>query len=219
MPDWPTAFGAPQEIAALILLIVFLLTERAVRQGGEARDISRGQHDAGSSVAIGVAYGLSITVVGLAPFFNALGLRRIALPDWVAWLGVALMVAGIALRVWANRVLGAYYTRTLRIQSGQSVVRAGPYRLIRHPGYAGALLMWLGAILATRNWITLVVVGVSVAGVYLYRISTEERMLATELEVTTRRIWRTRSASSPGYGNALLTTASRGCRARGIRKH
>jgi protein-S-isoprenylcysteine O-methyltransferase Ste14 len=179
MPDWPTAFGAPQEIAALILLIVFLLTERAVRQGGEARDISRGQHDAGSSVAIGVAYGLSITVVGIAPFFNALGLRRIALPDWVAWLGVALMVAGIALRVWANRVLGAYYTRTLRIQSGQSVVRAGPYRLIRHPGYAGALLMWLGAILATRNWITLVVVGVSVAGVYLYRISTEERMLAT----------------------------------------
>ncbi len=85
------------------------------------------------------------------------------------------MVAGIALRIWANRVLGAYYTRTLRIQSGQSVVRAGPYRLIRHPGYTGALLMWFGAILATRNWITLVVVGVSVVGVYLYRITTEER--------------------------------------------
>jgi protein-S-isoprenylcysteine O-methyltransferase Ste14 len=41
--------------------------------------------------------------------------------------------------------------------------------------------MWLGAILATRNWITLVVVGVSVIGVYLYRIATEERMLAATL--------------------------------------
>jgi protein-S-isoprenylcysteine O-methyltransferase Ste14 len=179
MPGWLTALGSPQEVIALILLLVFLLTERAVRQGAEARDMSRGQEDAGSSVAIVFAYVLSIAAVGLAPFFNARGIAQIAAPDWVAWLGVALMVAGIALRIWANRILGAYYTRTLRIQTGQSVVRAGPYRLIRHPGYAGALLMWLGAILATRNWITLVVVGVSVTGVYLYRISTEERMLAT----------------------------------------
>jgi protein-S-isoprenylcysteine O-methyltransferase len=181
MPGWLTALGSSQEVIALILLLVFLLTERAARQGDEARDISRGQHDAGSSVAMVVAYGLSVSAVGLAPFFNARGIGSIALPDWVAWLGVALMVSGMALRIWANRVLGVYYTRTLRIQSGQRVVRAGPYRLIRHPGYAGALLMWLGAILATRNCITLVVVGVSVTGVYLYRISTEERMLTTAL--------------------------------------
>jgi protein-S-isoprenylcysteine O-methyltransferase Ste14 len=178
MPDW---LGAPQEILALLLLIIFLVTERTIRQGAEALDTARGQADAGSSVSIFVAYGLSITAVVLAPFFNARGIGQIALPDWVAWLGVALMAVGIALRIWANRVLGAYYTRTLRIQSGQRVVREGPYRLIRHPGYAGALLMWLGAILATRNWITLVVVGLSVISVHLYRIATEERMLASAL--------------------------------------
>jgi protein-S-isoprenylcysteine O-methyltransferase Ste14 len=181
MPNWLTTFGAPQELLALLLLVVFLVTERAARQGAEARDTARGQDDAGSSVSILMAYALSIAAVGLAPFFNAREIGRIALPDWVAWLGVALMMSGIALRIWANRVLGAYYTRTLRIQSGQSVIRAGPYRLIRHPGYAGALLMWLGAILATRNWITLVVVGVSITSVYLYRISAEERMLADSL--------------------------------------
>ena len=181
MPNWLAALGSPQEVIALILLLVFLVTERAVRQGAEARDMSRGQEDAGSGVAIVFAYVLSIAAVGFAPFFNARGIGQIELPDWVAWLGVALMVAGIALRIWANRILGAYYTRTLRIQTGQSVVRAGPYRLVRHPGYAGALLMWLGAILAMRNWITLVVVGVSVTGVYLYRISAEERMLASAL--------------------------------------
>jgi protein-S-isoprenylcysteine O-methyltransferase Ste14 len=181
MPNWLIALGAPQELLALLLLVVFLVTERAARQGAEARDTARGQDDAGSSVGILVAYALSIAAVGLAPFFNVREIGRIALPDWVAWLGVALMMSGIALRIWANRVLGAYYTRTLRIQSGQSVIRAGPYRLIRHPGYAGALLMWLGAILATRNWITLVVVGVSITSVYLYRISAEERMLADSL--------------------------------------
>ena len=180
MPSWLSALGAPQDLLALLLLVVFLVTERAVRQGAEARDTSRGDHDAGSSVSIFVAYALSIAAVGFAPRFQR-ACGKIALPDWVTWLGVALMVAGIALRVWANRVLGAYYTRTLRIQSGQRVVRAGPYRLIRHPGYAGALLMWLGAVLATRNWITLLVVGVSVTAVYLYRIATEERMLASAL--------------------------------------
>jgi protein-S-isoprenylcysteine O-methyltransferase len=61
---------------------------------------------------------------------------RIALPEWVVWLGVALMAAGIALRIWANRDLGACCTPTLRIQGGQNVVRAGPYRLIRLPGCA-----------------------------------------------------------------------------------
>jgi protein-S-isoprenylcysteine O-methyltransferase len=181
MPQWLNALSAPQEVAALFLLLVFLLTERAVRQGAEARAMSRNQEDAGSSVAIVFAYILSIAAVGLAPFFNARGVGSIVLQDWVAWLGVALMVAGITLRIWANRVLGAYYTRTLRVQSGQNVVRVGPYRLIRHPGYAGALLMWLGAVLATRDWITLVVVGVSVTAVYLYRILTEERMLAASL--------------------------------------
>ena len=179
MPGWQTALGSPQELIALILLLVFLMTERAARQGDEARATTPGQHDAGSSLAI--AYGLSIAAVGFAPFFNARGVARMALPDWVAWFGVALMACGIALRLWANRVLGAYYTRTLRIQSGQSVVRVGPYRLIRHPGYAGALLMWLGATFAMRNWITVAVVGVSVISVYLYRISAEERMLATAL--------------------------------------
>jgi hypothetical protein len=99
MPGWLTALGSPQEIIALLLLLVFLLTERAVRQGAEARDMSRGQDDAGSSVAIVFAYVLSIAAVGFAPFFNVRGIGQIALPDWVAWLGVALMACGIALRI------------------------------------------------------------------------------------------------------------------------
>jgi protein-S-isoprenylcysteine O-methyltransferase Ste14 len=41
--------------------------------------------------------------------------------------------------------------------------------------------MWLGAILATRTWITLVVAGVSVTSVYPHRIITEKRMLAAAL--------------------------------------
>jgi hypothetical protein len=86
MPGWLTGPGAPQEVIALILLLVFLLTERTIRQGTEARNMSRGQDDSGSSVAIIFAYVLSIAAVGLAPFFNARGIGQIALPGWIAWL-------------------------------------------------------------------------------------------------------------------------------------
>jgi Isoprenylcysteine carboxyl methyltransferase (ICMT) family len=53
----------------------------------------------------------------------------------VAWGGVALMGGGLVLRVWAARVLGAFYTRTLRTSAGQRVVAEGPYRLVRHPDH------------------------------------------------------------------------------------
>jgi protein-S-isoprenylcysteine O-methyltransferase len=87
------------------------------------------------------------------------------------------MVGGIALRAWSNRVLGEFYTRTLRTVEEQRLVREGPYRVLRHPGYLGCLLMWAGAGLATANWLAVVlIVSVTVAA-YGFRIGAEERML------------------------------------------
>jgi protein-S-isoprenylcysteine O-methyltransferase Ste14 len=50
----------------------------------------------------------------------------------------------LAVRVSAARVLGAHYTRTLRTDGEQAVVSDRPNRYVRHPGYAGVLVMWLG---------------------------------------------------------------------------
>ena len=62
------------------------------------------------------------------------------------------MVCGLALRLWSQAVLGRYYTTTLRHGEDQPILASGPYRLLRHPGYAGLLLAWVGAGLATANW-------------------------------------------------------------------
>ena len=37
-------------------------------------------------------------------------------------------------------------------------MQSGPYRLIRHPGYLGTLLFWIGLPLALANWIALLLV-------------------------------------------------------------
>ena len=54
----------------------------------------------------------------------------------------------------------------------------GPYRVIRHPGYLGIMLMWGGAALATVNWITALIVVVGGVAVFSYRIRSEEAMMA-----------------------------------------
>ena len=167
--------------------------ERLVREGQEAPSLAFGPFDRGSTRLLGAAFLIAMLVLVLAPVLNAFQLGTIS---WTAvgWVGIGLMVSGIALRFWATRVLGRYYTRTLRTADDQRVIDHGPYRIVRHPGYSGVLVMWAGAGLATLNWVkvTVVIVGMSIA--YNYRIRCEEEMLRSTLgqpyEMYSASTWR-----------------------------
>ena len=122
-----------------------------------------------------MAFGACLLLLLAAPALDLSGIAVVATD--IAWLGVGIMIAGLGLRVWAALALGRFYTRTLRLASDQGVVRRGPYRLIRHPGYAGDIVLWLGAALASRNLIVLALVATIVAFAYGTRIAAEEQML------------------------------------------
>ncbi|MFF2541457.1 methyltransferase family protein [Kitasatospora sp. NPDC058063] len=130
------------------------------------------RRDRGSTRLLLGCYALSVLVVVL---FDRAGIGE--LPSWAAWFGVALVVAGLALRAWGMRTLGRYYTRTLRTVDTQCLVRTGPYRLIRHPGYAGSLLVWVGYAVGTGSWAAALVVAALLLAAYGWRISAEERLL------------------------------------------
>ncbi|WP_369394197.1 isoprenylcysteine carboxylmethyltransferase family protein [Streptomyces sp. CG1] len=95
----------------------------------------------------------------------------------VRWLGVAVLAGGLALRAWGMRTLAQYYTRTLRTVADQRVVQEGPYRLIRHPGYWGSLLVWIGYSLGLGSWPATLIVTALLTAAYVWRISAEERLL------------------------------------------
>jgi protein-S-isoprenylcysteine O-methyltransferase len=95
------------------------------------------------------------------------------------WFGVAVIIAGLLLRAWGMHTLGRAYTRTLRASSDQRLVQAGPYRLIRHPGYAGSLLVWIGYALGIGNWIIAILAGALLLAAYAWRISAEETLLSS----------------------------------------
>lgn len=95
-------------------------------------------------------------------------------------LGLTVAVAGIALRWYAVLTLGRFFTTRVMTTKDQTVVQKGPYRLIRHPSYTGALLTVLGVLLCQTNWISLACFALALPG-FGYRISVEERALVTAL--------------------------------------
>jgi protein-S-isoprenylcysteine O-methyltransferase Ste14 len=98
--------------------------------------------------------------------------------DIFFWLGIVLMYAGIALRLYAIKVLGRSFTTSVAIAPEQTVIETGPYRLIRHPSYTGILITLLGLGLSlTSNWLSLLVImGCALIG-FSYRIRVEEHVL------------------------------------------
>jgi protein-S-isoprenylcysteine O-methyltransferase Ste14 len=166
---------------AYILIAAFFVLEGRLRSGTEAKRFDRGAADRGSTMIIGVAFGVCSTLMLLALLFNSIGPGQPIGSLLVGWIGIVSMLLGVSLRVWANRVLGAYYTRTLKVTSNQIVVDQGPYRLVRHPGYLGTIFFWMGGRLASNNWIALIIITLTVWTVYIYRIRSEEAMLVQEL--------------------------------------
>lgn len=185
-------------LAALItagaLIIGFFLWERRSRQSAEAKSFVRGAFDRGSTTLLAVVFTLGFVLLPLSLVLNARGIGRIGAAPVVAWGGIVVMLLGIALRIWASRVLGRYFTRTLRVAADQSVVSDGPYRVVRHPGYLGDILMWSGAAFATLNWLAFAGLTLAALLAYSYRIRVEEAMLQETLGEPYRaymtRTWR-----------------------------
>jgi protein-S-isoprenylcysteine O-methyltransferase Ste14 len=168
-------------IGAYLLIAVFLVFEVRLRQGQRARSLEAGQFDRGSTLYIGLAFGSTFLVLILSPIPNRFNIG--ALPGAVAigGLGLALMLGGMAVRYWATKTLREFYTRTLLVQTEQRVVQEGPYRRIRHPGYLGDILMFIGAGLAMANWIAILIISGVMFWAYAYRIQVEEQMLQMNL--------------------------------------
>jgi protein-S-isoprenylcysteine O-methyltransferase len=102
--------------------------------------------------------------------------------DWV-WviLGVLVMLAGFTLRVGSIVVLGRFFRRDVTVEVAQRVVRRGPYGYVRHPAYAGNLLVALGFGLALANWLSIAARVVLPYLALLPRIRVEEAALENAL--------------------------------------
>jgi len=92
---------------------------------------------------------------------------------------VVVIGYGIFVRVlWENR----YLSRTVEVEKSQTVITTGPYAVVRHPMYAGVLLLYLATPLALGSYWALIPFTLMSAMVFPARIRNEEEVLLRELD-------------------------------------
>ncbi|MBW4652542.1 MAG: hypothetical protein KME20_05795 [Kaiparowitsia implicata GSE-PSE-MK54-09C] len=108
-------------VSAYFLIACYFVIERSLRQGQQALSLKAGEADAGSSQVLWVSGVISILLVIAAPILNT---RQIGYWDnaTVGSIGLTLMLGGLAMRYWAAKTLGEFYTRTLQIIEAQEIV-------------------------------------------------------------------------------------------------
>jgi protein-S-isoprenylcysteine O-methyltransferase Ste14 len=142
-----------------------------LRQKGEVKTRS----DRGSRIVIWLGVFMAIF---LSDYFATHGITPI--PETFFYVGIIVMMVGIAFRQWAIWVLGRFFSTKVRIVSDHRIVREGPYRYVRHPSYTGTLMILLGLGLASRTWLGTVIIIALFSLVIGYRIDVEENALKAE---------------------------------------
>src|SRR5438270_4588 len=106
---------------------------------------------------------------------------ELALPDGVRWVGLGLVLAGIGFSMWAAATLGRHFDLEVEIHAGHEVVDRGPFAIVRHPVYLGLAIHFVGACLATGNWLVVLGTALVTFPALYYRASTEEGLLRERL--------------------------------------
>ena len=104
------------------------------------------------------------------------------MPPSVQWAGCGLLLAAFLFIYWTMRT-NSFAAPVVKIQKdrGQEVITTGPYAIVRHPMYFGALFYIAGTSLVLGSWWGLATVPI-LALLFGIRIGIEEQTLRTGLE-------------------------------------
>jgi protein-S-isoprenylcysteine O-methyltransferase Ste14 len=192
---WPVAWAyvgllvADKVVAALVLIPRHpeLLADRARSQG--PRDLDR------FLAGIMALYGpvLTLVVAGLDFRFE----WSPQIPPGIQIGAVIIAALGSLLTIWAMASNQHFYGVVRINQGGHDVATQGPYQIVRHPGYVGAILFQLGTPLILGSLWALMPAVLTV-GVTVIRTALEDRTLQAELDGYKGYAQETRSRLAPG---------------------
>jgi protein-S-isoprenylcysteine O-methyltransferase Ste14 len=171
----------PNSTAAWLFIIVFYVW--AASELFNAFGIRRSRHSTSTQRRDRGSYWIVLLIVwgSIIVSFLARALNLGVFHNNLQYLGLGLVVCGIALREWAVLSLGRFFTLKVTVASDHTFVRSGPYRWLRHPAYSGSILTLVGVSLSLGSWVGgILVLILSLAG-FLYRVGIEEKALLEAL--------------------------------------
>jgi protein-S-isoprenylcysteine O-methyltransferase Ste14 len=94
-------------------------------------------------------------------------------------LGNVLVALGLFIDLLVFKE-NSYGASNIQVEDDQRVITTGPYALVRHPMYAGVLVMLIGVPLALSSWWGLAILALVLPGL-AWRIMDEEKLLKKDL--------------------------------------
>jgi protein-S-isoprenylcysteine O-methyltransferase len=171
---WPPALQLPQLWMVVGVSILANMLQPAYRPF----EGSRTRGDRGTAVQI--LWTVYLTLV--TALVELVWRRRVAISlDLTAWAAFSAMIGGLALRTWAVVMLGPWFTWNVTVQAGQQLVTRGPYRFVRHPSYAGALITFVASCVLLQSWVAAVAAACALILAFGRRIRYEEALLVKTL--------------------------------------
>ena len=158
-----------------VLGLLYFLSEIGVALSKHGRRAGAERKDRGSlrilwiSIAIGMSIAITLSNARAGGSFTMT-------PSWIA-AAVVVFASGISFRWWAIVTLGRMFTVDVSILDDHELVVRGPFRIVRHPSYTGALLAVLGLGIAFGSVGSIAAVFVPFFCALLYRIHVEEAAL------------------------------------------
>ncbi|MEK9163969.1 MAG: isoprenylcysteine carboxylmethyltransferase family protein [Chloroflexota bacterium] len=124
-----------------------------------------------------------LIIPGFVAIFFGPPLEYLYLPETLSrasamqGIGVALLLIGVALRLWVRRALREMYTGHVQVQAEHRLVREGPYRFLRHPGYTAFVLIAAGFAVGFSSVVGLTAIPLLLLPGLIYRMNVEEELL------------------------------------------
>lgn len=125
-----------------ILLIIFYLMWIASesRVAANEIDMKKTSLDKGTLEMYAAARAITvITALSTKTIWNEKGI-------WM-YLGIGIFIAAVLFRLYAIKILGAFYSHRVRLKDEHKIIDTGPYNYIRHPAYTGMLLAHTGFVI------------------------------------------------------------------------
>lgn len=161
-------------MAVGLIVLIWLLSEAALLV--RARSLPHESCDGGTLRLLAEMLMISLSA---AYMFKWLGLTP--LPGWLEFAGAAVVATGFVVRQYAIAVLGEFFTLNVAIRDQHPLVTAGPYRIVRHPGYSGVILICFGFGLSLCDAFALLASFIPITCALLARISREEQVLLSSI--------------------------------------
>ena len=130
-------------------------------------------------------------------------------PAWTRWCGIAVMALGLSLLTWALRSLDSNYRGGVGLYDRHELVTGGAYGRVRHPIYAAFVVMMVGVLLVSGNWLLGVSGLLLVGSIAAIRVPVEERELSERFGSSWQRYCMRTGRTLPRLGGRPRGTDAR----------